>query len=257
MGQCFLYGNGAASGGLKIVTGLSEPASPRENMVWVKSESAGRKYVFAETEPEAPAVGLIWFYRSQTALTAAYVYGDNAWEMVDASVYENGVWRQFSWKKRYLIQDGVPNVEFVAIKAQLSPGVTAYTPTAPTIAGTTSDGYYRVYQTGSASGGSYVSRAGIVITKEAIPLAGFKALHIVAKTSAASGYSQSCGLFSTATPTALSNNLARVSLPLNGQTEVEKVLEITEAMNGELYVGLNNYSYNATYNIWVKNLWLE
>lgn len=253
MGQCFLYGNGAASGGLKIVTGLSEPASPREGMVWVKSEAAGKKYVFAETEPEAPGAGLIWFYRSQTALKVAYVYGDSAWEMVDASVYENGAWRQFSWKKRYLIQDGVPNVEFVAIKAQLQPGVTTYTPTAPTIAGTTGDGYYRVYQSGSAG----VLKAGIVITKEAIPLAGFKALHIVAKTSAASGYSQSCGLFDTAAPAALSSNLARVSLPLNGQAEAEKILEITEAMSGELYVGLNNYSYGATYNIWVKNLWLE
>lgn len=253
MGQCFLYGNGAASGGLKIVTGLSEPASPREGTVWVKSEAAGKKYVFAETEPEGPGAGLIWFYRAQTALKVAYVYADNAWEMVDASVYENGAWRQFSWKKRYLIQDGVPNVEFAAIKAQLQPGVTAYTPTAPTIAGTTSDGYYRVYQSGSAS----VSKAGIIITKEAIPLAGFKALHIVAKTSAASEYVQSCAIYGTAAPAALSANLARVSLPLNGQAEAEKILEITEALSGELYVGLNNYSYNATYNIWVKNLWLE
>lgn len=245
--------NAGSGSRLRVVVGLTAPANPTESTVWVKSEAAGKKYVFAETEPEAPETGLIWFYRSQTALKVAYVYADNAWEMVDASVYENGTWRQFSWKKRYLIQDGVPNVEFVAIKAQLQPGVTAYTPTAPTIAGTTSDGYYRVYQSGSAG----VSKAGIVITKEAIPLSGFKALHIVAKTSAASGYPMSCGLFATAAPTALSTNLARVTLPLNGQAEAEKVLEITEAMGDELYVGLNNYCYNATYNIWVKNLWLE
>ena len=253
MGQCFLYGGGTGSG-LKVLSGLSEPTNPKENMVWVKSDKAGKTFVFGETEPEAPADGLIWFCGSLATLKKASVYADNAWTRVDASVYTNGAWQQFSWEKRYLIRDGVPNVEFVANKAYLDEShKSAYTPTAPTIAGTTSDGYYRFYQ----SGGSGVLKAGIVTTKEPVPLLGFQELHVVGKTSAPSGYSQNCGLWGTPTPTYLLSVIASVNLPLTGQAEAEKVLDIAASADMTLYVGFKNYCYGTTANIWVKDLWLE
>lgn len=97
MGQCFLYGNGGAAG-LQIVTGLTEPQNPRENMVWVKSDKAGRKYVFAEAEPGSPAEGLIWFTVKTAVgvITKAQVYVAGAWVAADTYMYLGGTWVQLA-----------------------------------------------------------------------------------------------------------------------------------------------------------------
>lgn len=96
MGQCFLYGNGGVSG-LQVVTGLTEPGNPRENMVWVKSDKAGRKYVFAASEPGSPAEGLIWFRATAAGIiTRADVYAAGAWAAVDTYMYLGGTWTQIA-----------------------------------------------------------------------------------------------------------------------------------------------------------------
>ena len=93
MGQCFLYGNGSASTGLTIVSGLTEPVKPKENMIWVKSDKAGKKYVFAEAAPEAPFEGLIWFLASSAgAITRTSVYTGGAWIPTFAYMYLAGSW---------------------------------------------------------------------------------------------------------------------------------------------------------------------
>ena len=99
MGQCFLYGNGGVSG-LQVVTGLTEPGNPRENMVWVKSDKAGRKYVFAASEPGSPTEGLIWFHvTSVGVITQADVYVGGVWVAADTFMYLSGAWVQIatSW----------------------------------------------------------------------------------------------------------------------------------------------------------------
>lgn len=96
MGQCFLYGNGGVSG-LQVVSGLTEPGNPRENMVWVKSDKAGRKYVFAASEPGSPAEGLIWFRATAAGIiTRADVYAAGAWAAVDTYMYLGGTWTQIA-----------------------------------------------------------------------------------------------------------------------------------------------------------------
>lgn len=100
-------GFGGGGGGLRIVSGLTEPARPKENMIWVKSDKAGKKYVFAEAAPEAPAEGLIWF--SATAdgiITQANVYGDGAWNRVDAYMYLSGTWVHITSSIVYLYNKG-------------------------------------------------------------------------------------------------------------------------------------------------------
>ena len=100
-------GFGGGGGGLRIVSGLTEPARPKENMIWVKSDKAGKKYVFAEAAPEAPAEGLIWF--SATAdgiITQANVYGDGAWNRVDAYMYLSGTWVHIASAIVYLYNKG-------------------------------------------------------------------------------------------------------------------------------------------------------
>ena len=107
MGQCFLYGNGSTGGGLSIVSGLTEPARPKENMIWVKSDKAGKKYVFAEAAPEAPFEGLIWFSATGDGIiTQANVYADGAWNRVDAYMYLSGAWVHIASAIVYLYNKG-------------------------------------------------------------------------------------------------------------------------------------------------------
>lgn len=109
MGQCFLYGNGG-SAGWQVVSGLTEPGNPRENMVWVKSDKAGRKYVFAASEPGSPAEGLIWFRATAAGIiTRADVYTGGAWVKTDTYMYLGSEWVQIaSGGSGMLITAGVP-----------------------------------------------------------------------------------------------------------------------------------------------------
>lgn len=107
MGQCFLYGNGSAGTGLTIVSGLTEPVKPKENMLWVKSDKAGKKYVFASAAPEAPLEGLIWFSATGDGIiTQVNVYADGAWNRVDAYMYLSGTWVHIASSIVYLYNKG-------------------------------------------------------------------------------------------------------------------------------------------------------
>lgn len=100
-------GGGGGGVGLQVVTGLTEPGNPRENMVWVKSDKAGKKYVFAEAAPEAPAEGLIWFSATGDGIiTQANVYGDGVWNRVDAYMYLSGTWVHIASAIVYLYNKG-------------------------------------------------------------------------------------------------------------------------------------------------------
>lgn len=53
---------GGGSGGFnfKIVGGTSEPSSPRENDIWINTDSKITSWVFSANEPENPESGMIW-----------------------------------------------------------------------------------------------------------------------------------------------------------------------------------------------------
>ena len=100
-------GFGGGGGGLRIVSGLTEPVKPKENMIWVKSDKAGKKYVFAEAAPEAPFEGLIWFSATGDGIiTQANVYADGAWNRVDAYMYLSGAWVHIASSIVYLYNKG-------------------------------------------------------------------------------------------------------------------------------------------------------
>lgn len=86
-------GFGGGGGGLRVVVGLTAPANPRENTVWVKSDTAGKKYVFAEAEPEAAEEGLLWLsVTGKGIITAARVYSGGKWVLADAYMFIGGQW---------------------------------------------------------------------------------------------------------------------------------------------------------------------
>lgn len=101
----------AAEGGggnFSVVGGLTQPTSPKENMIWVKADiKKSPKYVFAEAAPEAPAEGLIWFSATGDGIiTQANVYADGAWNRVDAYMYLSGAWVHITSTIVYLYNKG-------------------------------------------------------------------------------------------------------------------------------------------------------
>ena len=162
MGQCFLYGNGSAGAGLTIVSGLTEPVKPKENMIWVKSDKAGKKYVFAEAAPEAPAEGLIWFQATEYLgiIARTDVYTGGAWVAADTYMYLGGKWVQiaFAWN------------------GELFDNGNQYTPV--------TGGWVGNNQTeiGTALTLKVANSRPIVSTQKAIDLTGFTKLHCIADT---------------------------------------------------------------------------
>lgn len=85
-------------GNFSVVGGLTQPASPQENMIWVKADIKPRPaFMFAETEPGSPADGLVWFTVTAVGIvTKAYVYTDGAWVAGNAYMYLTGSWAQIA-----------------------------------------------------------------------------------------------------------------------------------------------------------------
>lgn len=252
MGQCFLYGNGSAGTGLTIVSGLTEPVKPKENMIWVKSDKAGKKYVFSETAPQSPEDGLIWLVSTAAGIMASCrVYADSTWARVDASFYTGGAWRQFSWAKRYLIQGGVPQVSFVANGAPYKSGMQYNTAKAPTIEGTI-DGYYQMSL--SVKNGNV---AGLVVTDTRVSLSDFATLSCIAKHGGL-GYNDMV-MLNTKKPKYTMDAALETTTPTNAESQMDIPLADYGAnaafVGFALAIGAGDREFFS--NMYVKDLWLE
>ena len=245
-------GGGGGGAGLSVVTGLSEPVSAKENTIWVKSDKAGKKYVFSETAPQSPEDGLIWLVSTAAGIMASCrVYADSTWARVDASFYTGGAWEQFSWAKRYLIQDGVPLVNFVANGAPYKSGMQYNTAKAPTIVGTI-DGYYKM------SLSAYNSNvAGLVVTDTRVSLSDFSTLRCIAKHDGL-GYKDMV-LLNTKKPEYIMDAALETTTPTNVESQIDIPLasyDANAAFTGfALAIGAGNNEWTA--NVYVKDWWLE
>lgn len=124
MGQCFLYGNGSGGGlRLRIFGGASAPSSPKDNDIWVKTNTAIETWELSDkTLPISWDMPSGWVYikgdfagaydyRETTGLaldvpgnhdctmyarlTSCVQYDGSAWASKDAYIYHDG-WHQFS-----------------------------------------------------------------------------------------------------------------------------------------------------------------
>lgn len=131
MGKCFLYGNGGGISRLKlqIYGGLTAPTNPKEHTIWVKTETpitqwiltkeadawaelagsvvivyeASHSYNFSDAEIDVYNGKLNGIY-GQWWMRLLYCYQSNGsgLKSVDAYVYVNGSWVQFSSTRIYL-----------------------------------------------------------------------------------------------------------------------------------------------------------
>lgn len=107
---------GGGGGGLnfKVVGGTSAPSSPKENTLWVNTETEISGWVFSAEEPGEPAEGMVWFATGATSTVEFNALKKNgiqvypisakqyvgAWVDKTAKSYQGGVWVEWT---RYLL----------------------------------------------------------------------------------------------------------------------------------------------------------
>ena len=226
-------GFGGGGGGLRIVSGLAEPVKPKENMIWVKSDKAGKKYVFAEVFPEAPADGTIVFLsKAKSIAYSTYVFTSGAWESVEASMYIGGKWVTVSTAFDGVLYDAGSRYDEWNADASVSAQISR----SPTLSAIT-----------RAEGG-----VGILYTENKVPIDGFTTLHINGNTGGG-GYKA----YVTSEPPAagkVSGVLASKTLSYNSGGSGE--LDVSAISDGYvvLYCGPGGSSF--TYNFNVSKVWL-
>lgn len=98
---------GGAGLKLKVVGGTAAPANPRENTVWVNTDTEIEGWAFSSTQPESPKEGMLWFQTTTGSSAAMNIdkkntvmlypggcsqYIGGAWVSRDAQSFIGGKW---------------------------------------------------------------------------------------------------------------------------------------------------------------------
>lgn len=160
MAKGFKHGAGGVPAlNFKIVGGAIQPGNPKENTIWVNTETEISGWVFSAEEPGEPAGGMVWIILGTTSEvpfnalkkgelycfpTSCEQYVGGSWASVDAYIYQGGQWLQFSSESHYLAvyDSGVENVPLTltgfarrasVLQASLGTGGSAYIKTSSAI----------------------------------------------------------------------------------------------------------------------------
>lgn len=118
-----MSGGGGSGGGLNfaIVGGLTQPVSPKENTIWVNTDTTITSWVFAPEAPTNPEGGMIFFKTDKTSPvgfnalrkneiavlpTSAQQYIGGQWKNMEAYAFIGGTWVPFSWVGVFLYNRG-------------------------------------------------------------------------------------------------------------------------------------------------------
>lgn len=172
MGTAFLYGNGGSGGialNFSIVGGTAQPANPKENTIWVNTDTQITSWVFSATEPENPADGMVLICTGTSSVVkfnalkkngimilplSAKQYVSGAWVDKTAMIYQGGAWKDFIDWSKWIVKEGLanPNIEAACKGAGYNGSITA----ASTVSFTEDSGSLKVSVTGDSGGGSMV-----------------------------------------------------------------------------------------------------
>lgn len=115
---------GGGGGGLNfsVVGGTSQPVNPKENTIWVNTETEISGWVFSATEPESPLDGMVWILTGTSSkvefnvLKKNYVqvypisakqYVSGAWVDVTAKSYQGSEWVDWIMWDNFLFYHGI------------------------------------------------------------------------------------------------------------------------------------------------------
>ena len=108
MAKGFKHGAGGANLlNFKVLGGTSAPSNPKENTIWVNTDTEITSWVFAAAEPVTAVEGMVWLSTEKSSPVAfnalkkngiqvypmsAKQYVSGAWAGVVAKSYQNGAW---------------------------------------------------------------------------------------------------------------------------------------------------------------------
>lgn len=148
-----------------IVGGTEQPASPKENTIWVNTEITITSWCISPAAPSSPEAGTVWIMDdagSKISLNAlkknsimifpvsAKQYTGSAWVDKTAMIYQNGAWHDFIDWSKWIIKDGYTTYDVVAIG---KPEDSSYSP--QTLTKTDEDGRIKIACSGSGTGMVY------------------------------------------------------------------------------------------------------
>ena len=109
MGYGYKHGTGGGSAGLnfKVVGGLTQPAHPSENTIWINTAINITSWIFSAMEPENMVEGMVWISTGRSSSVAFNALKKNGIEVyplfakqwngggktdVQAKIYQRGEW---------------------------------------------------------------------------------------------------------------------------------------------------------------------
>ena len=114
----YVLSGGDANLNFRVIGGTSAPASPKENDIWVNTDTAISEWVFSAEQPAQLSEGMVWFQTgtsSQAAFNAlkknnitvypksCKQYVGGAWVAKPRKTYQDGEWKEW---KTYLYSKG-------------------------------------------------------------------------------------------------------------------------------------------------------
>ncbi|MBQ4651899.1 MAG: hypothetical protein IJB78_04205 [Oscillospiraceae bacterium] len=221
---------GGAGLKLKVVGGTAAPANPRENTVWVDTDTEIEGWAFSSAQPESPKEGMLWFKTGTTSSAAMNIdkknsvmlyptkcrqYVGGAWTSKIAKTYLNGTWADW-WKDLYASGE---------LGYELATGFTTLTSTTTVQETSAYIKYYNVTSTGNVGG---------ISSEDLVDVTGYSTLKIKCRvtfnTSATDKYK--CGLAKTKS---LTDWIASASIPYSNADEIELNIPVP-ADGGEYYL---------------------
>ena len=252
--------NAGGSGGggalnFQIVGSTTEPANPKENTIWVNTDTPVTGYVFSGEAPETASTGMLWMLTGDLSAVefnatkkncihicpmSAKQYLGGAWVTKTAKTYQDGAW--VDWLL-YLFKDGVVNTKVVSgINATISDGALYFDDTI-------TKGYCKTYT-----------------TKTPVDLTYANTIHYVmmCSTSTASAYFRGA-VYSAAyngDNIHVDRTLAAVSSDSPFNKEVREVVLDVSKLTGSYYVGYawgvySTASGNRSFSGYIYDWWLE
>lgn len=256
-------GSGGAGLNFKIVNGTTQPTSPGENTIWVKTSTAITGYMFSSAKPDSAASGTVLIQTAATSNAAfnalkkdtlmvypdsVSLYTDGSWAKQDAWIYQNNEWTQISWSWLYVIQNGV----IVTPPGFSTFGYTGNT-TLPTI--TAGDGYQQIVSTTNSN--AVTTDSNIDLTNITTVYAEINLVKVTQSSTAKwKGISLAVlNAVGVANHNALTNAIIEQQLTT---TIGEQTLSVdVSALTGSYYIGLTAPSNGtAGSTIQAKNIWL-
>ena len=240
---------GGASLNFKVVGGTAAPASPKENTIWVHTDTEITNWIFSATEPENPSEGMVWFATEKKSsapfnalkknnITVCPVsvnqYINGAWADKTAKAYQNSAWVDVKVPGFYIFKSG--EGALVSMK-HMSGRDCSITPSADSIV------YYS----------HYTGDLGEVSTTEtAVSFAGYTTVNARAKSTFYPGGNAPClGLVSTLPGSySMRPNIASVEFT-NDSVERVYSLPLPSGLDGAYIMIGGNFS-GEVYDIWLE-----